>query len=118
MRFIRGLLQWLAKRRSRKLPLKKEKVYLSAIDAPVAPPDTIMDEGMVGLDQPKLKPEEDIDFSRIDDLESYTENLNVPTRDIEAWISAGLLYPDEIRTAERMIQILRRKEDPSKALQR
>ncbi len=60
-----------------------------------------------------LNPEGEIDFSRVRDLEAYTENLNVPEEGITRWISAGLLSPDEIRTAERMVQIIRKKANPT-----
>jgi hypothetical protein len=118
MRLLRRFLQWLAERRSGKSPPKEEQVVLTAFDGFVDSPDPVLDEGVVGADRPAVKLDQEIDFSRVDDLESYTENLNVPTEDIEAWISAGLLYPDEIRTAERMIQILRKKGAPTKTPQR
>lgn len=51
----------------------------------------------------------EIDFTRTDDLESYMEDLKVPAGKIEGWISAGVLYPDEIKIAEKMIRILRKK---------
>jgi hypothetical protein len=58
---------------------------------------------------PDLRLDREIDFSRVRDLETYTENLDVPEKSIEQWISAGLLYPEEIRIAERMIKIIRKK---------
>jgi len=61
--------------------------------------------------KPVATQEPDIDFRGLGDLEAYVENLNVPTETIETWISAGLLYPDEIRIAEKMVQILRKKEE-------
>jgi len=118
MRLIRKFLQWLAERRSGKSPPKEEQVVLTTFDGLVDSPDPALNEDEVGADRPAVKLDQEIDFSRVDDLESYTENLNVPTEDIEAWISAGLLYPDEIRTAERMIQILRKKGDSNKKHQR
>ncbi|GEM_PF-2537678 len=118
MRLIRKFLQWLARGRFRKSSLNKEQVYLRALDMPAETHGTLVDDGAVDRGLPELKYDPEIDFSRVDDLESYTENLNVPTEDIEAWISAGLLYPDEIRTAERMIQILRKKGAPPKTHQR
>ena len=118
MRLIRKFLQWLSRGRFRQSSLNKEQVYLRALDRPAETHGTLVDDGAVDRGLPELKYDPEIDFSRVDDLESYTENLNVPTEDIEAWISAGLLYPDEIRTAERMIQILRKKGVPTKTHQR
>lgn len=88
---------------------------MTAFDAPVDHPGPDEDERIGGLNRPTLTLDQEIDFSRIEDLEAYTENLNVPSEVIEKWISAGLLYPDEIRTAERMIQIIRKKGNPGKA---
>ena len=62
-----------------------------------------------------LRLDREIDFSRVQDLETYTENLDVPEKSIEQWISAGLLFPEEIRIAERMIKIIRKKEALTKA---
>ena len=67
--------------------------------------------GLERMAKPFSAPEADIDFRHTDDLEAYAENLNVPIETIETWISAGLLYPDEIRIAEKMVQILRKKEE-------
>ena len=61
--------------------------------------------------RPELNLDREIDFSGGGDLEAYTEDLHVPQESIERWISAGLLYPDEIRTAERMIKIIRKKDE-------
>ncbi len=62
-----------------------------------------------------LPPVREIDFSRSADLDTYTENLRVPEEDIRQWISAGLLFPEELRNAERMLKILRKKTELSRA---
>jgi hypothetical protein len=51
----------------------------------------------------------EIDFTRTEDLESYMEDLKMPAAKIENWISAGVLYPEEIKIAEKMLRILRKK---------
>jgi hypothetical protein len=84
------------------------------------PPEPVLTDTAGGLPQApdlersEMNLEREIDFSGGRDLEAYTEDLNVPQESIERWISAGLLYPDEIRTAERMIQIIRKKEELAK----
>jgi hypothetical protein len=52
---------------------------------------------------------EEMAFTRQSDLHAYAKGLTVPPEAIEKWISAGLLFPDEIRQAEKIIKILREK---------
>ncbi len=54
--------------------------------------------------------EPEIDFSSKGDLEAYVRGLKIPASSIESWISAGLLFPDETRVAEKMLRILRSKK--------
>ncbi len=51
-----------------------------------------------------------VDFSYTGDLESYVRGLAVPRETIEEWISTGLLFPEEMKMAGKMVQILRRQE--------
>lgn len=48
----------------------------------------------------------EVDFCHQGDLESYVRGLAIPKEAIERWISAGLLYPEEMKTAEKMIKIM------------
>lgn len=109
MTFMERFLQWLAKFGRRKTHSKAERVYLTAYDPHPEALQIGADAEDAGTMAPEAKLDQEIDFSRNDDLEAYTENLNVPREVIEQWISAGLLYPEEIRTAERMLRILRKK---------
>jgi hypothetical protein len=52
---------------------------------------------------------EEMAFTRQSDLDAYARGLSIPPEVIEKWISAGLLFPDEIRMAEKIIKILREK---------
>jgi hypothetical protein len=52
---------------------------------------------------------EEMAFTRQSDLKAYVRGLKVPAEAIEKWISAGLLFPDEIRMAEKILKILREK---------
>jgi hypothetical protein len=52
---------------------------------------------------------EEMAFTRQGDIDAYARGLSIPPETIEKWISAGLLFPDEIRMAERIIKILREK---------
>ncbi len=51
--------------------------------------------------------ENEIDLSRHQDLEDYARGLSVTKESIERWISSGLLMPDEMKVAEKIIKIMR-----------
>ena len=48
----------------------------------------------------------DIDLSQQADLESYARDLSVSRESIERWISSGLLMPDEMKVAEKLIKLI------------
>jgi len=52
----------------------------------------------------------EVDFSHRGDLENYVLGLTVPRLVIERWISAGLLFPEEMVTAEKMVKIMLKHE--------
>jgi hypothetical protein len=52
----------------------------------------------------------EVDFSHRGDLEAYVRTLTVPRQVIERWVSAGLLFPEEMVMAERMIKIMLKNE--------
>ena len=54
--------------------------------------------------------EVEIDFGRQGDLESYARGLTVSAGVIEQWLSAGILCPRETRVAEKLLKILRERE--------
>lgn len=56
---------------------------------------------------------EAIAFSHQGDLESYVKALNVPSEEIEGWISAGVLLPEETRVAAKMIRMIMTKRHHS-----
>lgn len=53
--------------------------------------------------------EEDIDLSHQADLEGYARDLNVSKESIERWISSGLLMPEELKVAEKLVKIMRNR---------
>ena len=59
-------------------------------------------------------PDPEIDFSKENDLEAYTQKLNVPQEVIERWVAAGILRPDEIKVAEKILKIMREKSSSRK----
>jgi hypothetical protein len=64
------------------------------------------DDSAGGTVEPEV---EEMAFTRQSDIDAYARGLTIPPEVIEKWISAGLLFPDEIRMAERIIKIMREK---------
>jgi hypothetical protein len=64
----------------------------------------------VGLDpaQPAdpWEMENEIDLSARTDLEDYARGLSVSKKSIERWISSGLLMPEELKVAEKLVKIM------------
>ena len=53
----------------------------------------------------------EFDFSKESDLEDYTQRLSVSQEMIKRWIGAGILRPDEIKVAEKMLKIMRKRRN-------
>jgi len=106
---LKSIKEWIQRKWGRR------KQHAEPVLLTISPDPTLTDEPRSPEPEQVVKPfstpETEIDFRHTDDLEAYTEDLNVPVETIETWISAGLLYPDEIRIAEKMVQILRKKEE-------
>ena len=51
----------------------------------------------------------DIDLSRDDQLEAYAKGMKITPKTLEKWISAGILCPDEVRAAEKLLKLIRAK---------
>ncbi|MEJ2041597.1 MAG: hypothetical protein P8X55_22115, partial [Desulfosarcinaceae bacterium] len=52
----------------------------------------------------------EVDFSTRGDLEAYVRGLAVPRELVERWISAGLLFPEEMIMAEKIAKIMIKME--------
>ena len=52
--------------------------------------------------------EGDIDLSRLADIEAYAKDISVSRESIERWISSGLLMPEELKMAEKLVQLMRK----------
>ena len=52
--------------------------------------------------------DDEIDLSRRSDLEGYAKDINVSRESIERWISSGLLMPEELKMAEKLVQLMRK----------
>lgn len=52
---------------------------------------------------------QEVEFNLHSDLEACAKGLKIPVETIEKWISAGLLFPDEIKAAQKILKIMRKK---------
>ena len=52
--------------------------------------------------------ENEIDLSTQTDLEDYARGLSISKKSIERWISSGLLMPEELKVAEKLVKIMSR----------
>lgn len=48
----------------------------------------------------------EIDLTSETNLENYARELNVSKKSIERWISSGLLMPEELRIAEKLVKLM------------
>jgi hypothetical protein len=48
----------------------------------------------------------DVDFTHLIDLEGYARESSLSKKSIEKWISSGLLMPEELKVAEKLIKIM------------
>ena len=104
-----GLVSYLRARFKKKPPAQKPQVvevYDDSPDVQAAPEPVNLEQGFPNV----VQTTPNVDFDHNGDLESYVRGLNVPRDVIEQWMSTGLLFPDEMKTAEKMIQIMRRHE--------
>ncbi len=53
--------------------------------------------------------ENEIDLSHQADLEGYARDHSVSKESIERWISSGLLMPDEMKAAEKLVKLINRQ---------
>jgi hypothetical protein len=88
-------------------------VVHSSFSEDEAKPEAIAEESIPYQDPQPLAPEPlldpGIDFNLQGDLETYAKGLKIPVETIEKWISAGLLFPDEIKAAQKILRIMRKK---------
>ncbi len=56
-----------------------------------------------------LELEGEIDVSRQADLEGYARDINMSKESVERWISSGLLMPEELKVAEKLVKLMRDK---------
>ena len=97
MAFIKKVRALFQKKKAREK--KVEYIETQLVDAP--PEDALaLARQMLG----------EVDFSHRGDLEAYVRELTVPRQVIERWISAGLLFPEEMMMAEKMVKIMIRLE--------
>ena len=57
--------------------------------------------------------EVDVDLSPQKDLENYARGLSVSKKSLEQLISSGMLMPDELEVAEKIIRFMRNRDKGS-----
>jgi hypothetical protein len=50
--------------------------------------------------------ENEVDLANLTDLEAYARGPGISKKSIEQWISSGLLMPEELRVAEKLIKMM------------
>jgi hypothetical protein len=50
--------------------------------------------------------ENDFDLTHLTDLEGYARTSSISKESIEQWISSGLLMPDELKVAGKLIKLM------------
>jgi hypothetical protein len=63
--------------------------------------------GIGAILPPKACDEEnEVDLARLTDLEAYAKEPGVSKKSIEQWISSGLLMPEELKVAEKLVKMM------------
>jgi hypothetical protein len=65
-------------------------------------------ETQPAVEKPLRELDGEIDLSRHADLEVYAKDINMSRESIEQWISSGLLMPEELKMAEKLLQLMRK----------
>ena len=50
--------------------------------------------------------EQEVDLANLTDLEAYASGSRISKKSIEQWISSGLLMPEELKIAEKLIKMM------------
>ena len=86
----------------------RPKPTLTYVQDEPAPPETVMDPPQSPEETTLREMDGEIDLSRQADIEVYAKDINVSRESIERWISSGLLMPEELKMAEKLVQLMRK----------
>jgi hypothetical protein len=78
------------------------------IEEQPCPSEAVTLETQPSVEKPLHGLDGEIDLSRHADLEMYAKDVNVSRESIEQWISSGLLMPEELKMAEKLLQLMRK----------
>ena len=73
--------------------------------------DTIQPADNEEKNVPAYQGMDEVSLTRQNDFKKFAEGISVPKETIEKWIAAGVLYPDEIRAAEKLVKVMRERDD-------
>ncbi len=86
----------------------RPKPALTYIQDEPAKSDPVFEKSQPIIKHTLREMEGEIDLSRHADLEEYAKDINVSRESIERWISSGLLMPEELKMAEKLLQLMRK----------
>jgi hypothetical protein len=93
----------------RKLWVKdRPEPAVTYVEEEPSPSEAATLETQPSVEKPLRTLDGDIDLSRHADLEMYARDINISRESIEQWISSGLLMPEELKMAEKLLQLMRK----------
>jgi hypothetical protein len=101
MAIMKYLRKWIGKGRP--------KPTLTYIEDEPAESESVVEKSLPPMERSLREMDGEIDLSRHADLEDYAKDINVSKESIERWISSGLLMPEELKMAEKLVQLMRNK---------
>ena len=86
----------------------RPKPTLTYVQDEPAPSEVVVENSQPAVDATLREMDGEIDLSRHADIEDYAKDINVSRESIERWISSGLLMPEELKMAEKLVQLMRK----------
>ena len=86
----------------------RPKPTLTYVQDEPAPPELVVENPQSSVETTLREMDGEIDLSRHADIEDYAKDINVSRESIERWISSGLLMPEELKMAEKLVQLMRK----------
>ncbi len=86
----------------------RPKPKLTYVQDEPAPPEMVVENPHSSVETTLREMDGEIDLSRHADIEDYAKDINISRESIERWISSGLLMPEELKMAEKLVQLMRK----------
>ena len=88
---------------------RRQKPTLTYVQDEPFESKTVVESSQPSVKRTLRELENEIDLSRHADIEEYAKDINVSRESIERWISSGLLMPEELKMAEKLVQLMRKR---------